>query len=943
MKKILSLLFILSIVTLTFLYTNSYANTDSNNLFFPNISKRTTPNDLLVMVFLYDDYTEHNERIDYVFNMTDEEIEAKYHNEIFGSGNIEEQTWSVNDFYKENSNGNFYFNPILIGNNTTGIYPIRINKIYDQNNFSSDIKEGFKTLTDQGFIPTGFDAKVLSGITQEKQVLCIFPKLQNAHVGSYFLSENIYSNVAVTAFSSNVTTITHELGHTLEMPDLYGQNGQCAQASLMSGPTLRLTVPDIRYPGNSGNYTLPNHVDPLHKIGLGWYNYELVDEDTTVKLYPTTSHLYNIVIVPTEDTNQFFIIENRKADSFESQITLYSSRADVDDPEDAGYQDYEGINIWRVDKLGYNELNASQTSDRRGDFIISVLQNPKDAFFPKMYSNISDSASNLKKNTNIKITYIKNNDDNSIDVDITFDDKFTNQNSYVVRYNANDGTNNYIDNMYTYGQNINFSVDLFSRPEYELVGWNTEQDGSGVTYNVNDMIYGLTNDDGAIVNLYAQWKKNSYTIQFDANGGNGIMEDKIVENGQYILPECEFTNSNSNYGFAGWFIESENTVLKPGAAIYVNDDTKLIAQWKEIIKYTVSFNTDGGSPVENQIIEEGEKALEPAIPIKEGFKFGGWYEDSTYQFWFYFERPITANTTLYAKWIPEEFIIKEMNIEVPLPIVGDTVTIDKAGEYWDLNTQKPQLDIKIADDDNYKVADDYGAYMFWVTDFGEEVNPFVGTFEYDKDYYVRILLTTKDEYIFDRNKEIIVNGKQVDRIFYSDDCNTEIGVILTTPKKSEHIEYMILEGGNQTYTKSKGNNLTIKANGDLSKFLELKVDNDTVYLSNYSVISGSTVITLKNAYLDTLSEGEHSLTFVYSDGNATTNFKIAKSEATSNENIIGGKASENQNVADSNLDKKINNHKSLSPQTGDNIVIWICLLITSCIGIIVTSKQILKK
>ena len=71
--------------------------------------------------------------------------------------------------------------------------------------------------------------------------------------------------------------------------------------------------------------------------------------------------------------------------------------------------------------------------------------------------------------------------------------------------------------------------------------------------------------------------------------------------------------------------------------------------------------------------------------------------------------------------------------------------------------------------------------------------------------------------------------------------------------------------------------------------------------------------------------------------------KIAKSEATSNENIIGGKASENQNVADSNLDKKINNNKSLSPQTGDNIVIWICLLITSCIGIIVTSKQILKK
>lgn len=724
------------------------------------------------------------------------------------------------------------------------------------------------------------------------------------------------------------------------MPDLYGQGGQ---ATLMGETTLQSTISDLRYPGYSNNYTLPAHIDPLHKISLGWHDYEIIDKNSTIKLYPTTSPLYNIVIVPTKDNNQYYIIENRKADSFESQITLYSSRADIDDPEDAGYQDYEGINIWRVDKLGYDKLSASQICERRGDFVISVLQNPNDACFPKMYSNINDSSCNLKENTNIKITYVKSNNDNSIDIDISFDDKFVNPNSYVVRYNANDGTNNYVDNTYTYGQNVNFSTDLFSRPEYEFAGWNTEQDGSGIAYNVNDIIYGLSNDDGAVVNLYAQWKKFSYTIQFDANGGNGIMADKTVEVGQYILPECEFTNSNSNYGFDGWFVESKNIVLKPGIVIYVNKDTRLIAQWKEKIRYTVSFNTDGGSPIENQIVEQGERAIEPNIPIKEGYKFGGWFEDSTYQFWFYFGRPITANTTLYAKWIPDEYVIKTMNIEVPLPAIGDITTIEKDEEYWDWNTQKPQLDIKIADEANYKLADDFGAYMFWVTDFEYEMNPFVGTFEYDKDYYVRIAFTTKDEYFFDENMEIIVNGKQVDKIFYSDDYYTEIGVILTTPKKSEHIEYKILEGENQTYTISKGNNLTIKANGDLSKFIELKVDNVTVDPSNYSLISGSTVITLKNTYLDTLSEGEHSLTFVYSDGNATTKLKIAKSEANSNKDIINEEVSENLNVANSNLDKNTNNNTSSSPQTGDNIFIWGCLLIISCIGIIITIKQIRKK
>ena len=112
-----------------------------------------------------------------------------------------------------------------------------------------------------------------------------------------------------------------------------------------------------------------------------------------------------------------------------------------------------------------------------------------------------------------------------------------------MRYNANDGTDKYIDNTYTFGQNVSFPTYLFSRYEYEFIGWNTEQDGSGIAYNVNDMVYGLSDEDGAVVNLYAQWKKKSYIIQFDANGGNGIMEDKTDIIGQYILPECEFTNS----------------------------------------------------------------------------------------------------------------------------------------------------------------------------------------------------------------------------------------------------------------------------------------------------------------------------------------------------------------------------------------------------------------
>ena len=94
---------LITLIFYSFKLTYAVPENSDYNLFFPDISEHSEPTELLVMVFLYNDYTEHNESVDRVFSMTDEEIQSKYYNEIFGNGNIEEQTWSVNDYYKENS------------------------------------------------------------------------------------------------------------------------------------------------------------------------------------------------------------------------------------------------------------------------------------------------------------------------------------------------------------------------------------------------------------------------------------------------------------------------------------------------------------------------------------------------------------------------------------------------------------------------------------------------------------------------------------------------------------------------------------------------------------------------------------------------------------------------------------------------------------------------
>ena len=67
--------------------------------------------------------------------------------------------------------------------------------------------------------------------------------------------------------------------------------------------------------------------------------------------------------------------------------------------------------------------------------------------------------------------------------------------------------------------------------------------------------------------------------------------------------------------------------------------------------YSVTFNSMGGTSVETQKIESGKTATEPTAPTKDGFTFGGWYTDSDFTTAFSFSTEITANITLYAKWI----------------------------------------------------------------------------------------------------------------------------------------------------------------------------------------------------------------------------------------------------------------------------------------------------
>ena len=75
----------------------------------------------------------------------------------------------------------------------------------------------------------------------------------------------------------------------------------------------------------------------------------------------------------------------------------------------------------------------------------------------------------------------------------------------------------------------------------------------------------------------------------------------------------------------------------------------------KIIKNTVTFEPNGGSSVEVQIVVNGNEATEPAVPTRTGYNFKGWQYQGTD---FDFTTPITQDILLEAKWAPVSYTVK---------------------------------------------------------------------------------------------------------------------------------------------------------------------------------------------------------------------------------------------------------------------------------------------
>mgnify|MGYP005887186361 CR=1 FL=1 len=137
-----------------------------------------------------------------------------------------------------------------------------------------------------------------------------------------------------------------------------------------------------------------------------------------------------------------------------------------------------------------------------------------------------------------------------------------------------------------------------------------------------------------------------YTVTFNAYGGFPTPDEQHVKSGEKAVLPVEPTLKG--YIFAFWYLgEDEQNATAYDFNTPVTENITLTAKWN-INKYTVAFNTDGGTPVPPaQEVEYGLAATEPAAPGKTGYTFDGWYlGDEKYDF----SAAVEQNITLTAKW-----------------------------------------------------------------------------------------------------------------------------------------------------------------------------------------------------------------------------------------------------------------------------------------------------
>ena len=235
--------------------------------------------------------------------------------------------------------------------------------------------------------------------------------------------------------------------------------------------------------------------------------------------------------------------------------------------------------------------------------------------------------------------------------------------TYTIDYRNMNGLSNPNPTSYTYGDTVTLKSPP-NRTGYTFGGWYEDY---SCRYNPVSQISAT---DTGNKTFYALWTANTYTVSFDANGGDVTPASMTVTyNGDYSgLP----TLTRTGYTFDGWYTsQTGGEKVTASTKVQITADQTLYAHWTGN-SYTITFVYGNGSPDSTITQAYGTAVTAPADPTRTGYTFTGW--DKTIP-----DTMLAENLTITASWTANTYTVTFNAGSGTL--VGDktkTVTYDQA-------------------------------------------------------------------------------------------------------------------------------------------------------------------------------------------------------------------------------------------------------------------------
>ena len=471
-------------------------------------------------------------------------------------------------------------------------------------------------------------------------------------------------------------------------------------------------------------------------------------------------------------TNSY--IEATKTLDNEYEMSVYLSCNNKSDYIVTSISDVECVDCNVIVNDDTNNTTNNNSSNNNSNSSGSTNTSRDNSTTRPSYTNNNNSSSSnerpvtITQTTNININYVNTCCTNGSSTNCN--DNCLNNVYHSVIFDSNGGTSVRTQTV-KHGEYAVYKST--SRPGYEFLGWY-----------LNGEKYDFSTPVTEKITLVAKWEKKTsdipsddkeiYIVDFDSNGGTRVASQKVEEGDRVSRPS---NPTRDCYDFVGWYTDASLT-KKYNFSTPVTRDMTLYAKWKDNgtckETYRVKFDSNGGTSVATQRVDEGNRATEPRDPRRSGYTFLGWYLNGRK---FSFNTRIYEDITLEAKWEKEEvkyntyckiendtyysvsyvsdskdtwnysWIVNFYNLDniknLRVTEVGHLTTLSMYNKVYNVQYDKGM--VMVGGDDRYSVAVTSGSMLRTYSLKSSNFTPSVGVpYKSNGDWYARLSVRIKN-------------------------------------------------------------------------------------------------------------------------------------------------------------------------------------------------------